>query len=274
MLMAMPAARFLQRGLALALVALVAAGCTTAVSTPPRQQARPKPAPSASKCRPKPVKASFVYARGLPSTDRAFVRKVSRQAISYFRIRTTNCVKREPVRVLMSANSNEKVVAFADYGDIVVYTESPGWETYPPAFRAQTLFHEWYHVLQRTFSTAPPPAAWLFEGSAEWAGFDAAAHFGYFDNMDLVRQAIRHDARRPPAPLTKTKPENPGVYSLYYTSVDFLLKEHGGKRRLRQFWQRYTPSESWKATFRSVFKTRVSTFLKKFEAHREAGFTD
>ncbi len=263
-----------------ALALVIAAGCTPTASRPnPQHAGRPKPSPPAPKCKPKAVKATFVYTRGLSSSDRAFVRKVSRQAISYFRLRTTNCVKREPVEVLLSAHSDENVVARADYGDIDVFTESPGWKEYPPALRAQTLFHEWYHVLQRTLSTVPPPPAWFFEGSAEWAGFDAAIHFGYFDSMDLnsmdrIRRVIRLDAARPPAPLTKTKPENPGVYSLYFASVDFLLREHGGKQRLRQFWQRYNPGESWRATFRSVFKTKVSTFLKRFEAHREAGFTD
>ena len=271
----MPAARFLRRALPLVLVAVVAAGCTTEAATPVRKQAQPKPSPPAPKCKAKPVKASFDYARGVSDSDRAFVRKVSRQAISYFDLRTANCVKRDPVDVrILGLKGSRHVVARADYGGIDVYAESPGWEAYSPALRAQTLFHEWYHVLQRTLSTAPPPPAWLFEGSAEWAGFDAAVHFGYFDSMDVIRPLIHYDARQPPRPLTTAKPMNPGVYSLYYTSVDFLLEEHGGKDRLRLFWQRYNPGESWRETFRSVFKTKVATFLKKFEAHREAGFTD
>jgi hypothetical protein len=270
----MPAARFLRRAMPLALVAVVVAGCTTEASTPIRNRAPPaKASPPAPKCKPKPVKADFEYAKDLSSSDRAFVRKVSRQAISYFSLRTTNCVKRDPVDVRMYAKGDGNVVARADYGTIEVYTKSPAWGFLTSGERAQVLFHEWYHVLQRTLSIAPPPPVWLFEGSAEWAGFDAAVHFGYFDSMDFIRQLIHYDARRPPAPLDKAKPRNPGVYSLYFTSVDFLLREYGGKRRLRQFWQRYNPGDSWKATFRSVFRTKVTTFLEKFEAHREAGFT-
>ncbi|HEX2090475.1 MAG TPA: hypothetical protein VHI54_11210 [Actinomycetota bacterium] len=273
----MPAASFLRRALPLIVVAAVAAGCTTEASPQlrVRDQVQPKPSASAPKCKAKPVKASFDYPRGFPGTDRAFVQKVTRQAISYFGIRTTNCVKRDPVDVrLLAARGSHNIVGWADYGDIEIYTESPGWAQNSQGFRAQTLFHEWYHVLQRTLSTAPPPPTWFFEGSAEWAALDAAVHFGYFDDMDEVRPLLRYDARQPPRPLDKAKPANPGVYSLYFTSIDFLLKEHGGRDRLRQFWQRYNPGDSWKATFQSVFKTKVTTFLKKFEAHREAGFTD
>jgi hypothetical protein len=269
----MPAARFLRRALPLVLAAVVAAGCNTEASTPIRKQARAKPSPAAPKCKPKPVKASFDFERGVSPSDRSFFKKVTRQAISYFQIRTTDCVKRDPVDVNVYAKGYGNIAGHARYGAIEVFAES-GLSDSIPGERAQLLFHEWYHVLQVTLSTAPPPPTWFVEGSAEWGGFDAAVRFGYFDSMDLVREVLRDDALRPPGPLTKAKPENPGVYSLYFTSVDFLLKKYGGKDRLRLFWQRYNPGDSWKAMFRSVFKTKVTTFLKKFEAHREAGFTD
>ena len=272
----MPAARHVRRFLLVALTAVLAAACTTPTSRPNPNQlaARDRPAASASQCKPKPVKATFHYARRLPASDRGLVRTISRQAISYFRLRTLNCVRRDPVDVHMFAIDNGDVVARADYGEIEVFTKSPAWGTMTRGDRAAVLFHEWYHVLQRTLSSAPPPPTWFFEGSAEWAGFEAAVHFGYFDSMESIQQMTRYDARRPPAPLTKAKPENPGVYSLYFTSLDFLVSRYGGKKRLQQFWQRYNPGESWKTVFRSVFKVKVSSFLKEFEAHREAGFTN
>ena len=269
----MPVARHVRRFIGVVL-ALIAVGCTAPASEPKEQTARDRPAASAPKCKPKRVTASFHYARGLPASDRAFVRKISRQAISYFRLRTPNCVRRDPVDVHMFAVDNGDVVARAEYGEIEVFTKSAAWGRMTTGERGAVLFHEWYHVLQRTLSTAPPPPAWFFEGAAEWAGFEAAVHFGYFESMDYIRPLIRYDASRPPRPLTKAKPENPGVYSLYFTSVDFLVRNYGGKKRLQQFWQRYNPGESWKSVFRSVFKVKVSSFLKEFEAHREAGFTD
>ena len=281
----MPAARFLRRALPLVLVAMVATGCTTEAATPIRKQTRAKLSPSAPKspapkCKPKPIKASFDFERAVSANHRSFVKKVTRQAISYFQIRNPDCEKTDPIDVNVYAKGYGNVVGHARYGAIEVFvdrgTPVPAYvpERYIKGERAQLLFHEWYHVLQITLSTAPPPPLWLMEGSAEWAGFDAAVKFGYFDSMDFVREVLRYDARRPPASLTKAKPQNPGVYSLYFTSVDFLVKNYGGKDRLRLFWQRYDPDDSWKATFRSVFKTKVTTFLKKFEAHREAGFTD
>jgi hypothetical protein len=275
----MPAARFLRRALPLVLAAVVAAGCTTEASTPIRKQAQAKPSPPAPKCKPKAVKASFDFERAVSSSHRSLFKQVTRQAISYFQIRPPDCEERDPIDVNVYAKGYGNVAGHARYGTIEVFAEPgssvPSYvpERYIRGERAQLLFHEWYHVLQITLSTAPPPPTWFMEGSAEWGGFDAAVHFGYFDNMDFVRDVLRYDARRPPATLTKAKPQNPGVYSLYFTSVDFLVKEYGGKDRLRLFWQRYDPSDSWKATFRSVFKTKVSTFLKKFEAYREAGFT-
>ncbi len=270
---AMPAACFLRRVLPLVLLAVVVAGCTTAASTPIRNQAPRAKSSPAPKCKPKPVRASFDFERSVSASNRSFFRKVTRQAISYFQIRTIHCVERDPVDVNVYAKGYGNVAGHARYGAIEVFADSGFWDSIPGE-RAQLLFHEWYHVLQITLSTAPPPPIWFVEGSAEWGGFEAAVHFGYFDSMDLVRDVLRKHARRPPAPLTAAKPQNPGVYSLYFTSVDFLVRKYGGKDGLRLFWQRYNPGDSWKATFRSVFKTNVSTFLKKFEAHREAGFTD
>lgn len=268
-----PAARHVRVGLSLILSAMVAAGCTEAPEKPSQRDVRATQSPSPPRCEPTPVKANFKFTRSVPASDRSFVRKVSRQAISYFRLRTTHCVERDPVDVRVYAKEQGNLVGRAHYGEIEVFAESPAWEAFTIGERAQVLLHEWYHVLQRTLSTAPPPPTWFFEGSAEWAAFDAAVQLGYFESMDYVREFLRFDARRPPAPLHRAKPVNPGVYSLFFTGVDFLLNEYGGKKGLRLFWQRYKPGDSWKAVFRSVFKVKVSSFLEKYEAHRAAGFT-
>ncbi len=269
----MSGARQARRVALVGLVLVLAAGCATREEPALRRGARARSEPKPKRCQPKPVKVTFKYAPGLSDADRNFVKKVSDQAISYFRIHTPHCVKREAVNVRLYAVERGSLIARATYAEIQVFTESRGWDLVTPAERAQVLFHEWYHVLQRTLSIAPVPPTWLIEGSAEWSGFDAAVHFGYFQSMDYVRRFIHYDARRPPKPLHEANPKNPGVYSLYFTSVDFLVSKYGGKHRLRQFWERYDPGESWREAFRDVFHVKASTFLKKFEAYRGEGFS-
>jgi hypothetical protein len=268
----MPSARHRSVGLILAIAVVLGAACTTRVIRPStRRQSQPKQVPT---CKDVPVKAKFKYAGGVLGTDRAFVRKVARQAISYYRIRTVDCVKREPVDVHFYAKDRGKLLALAAYGDIQVFTKSKAWRLAPAALRAQVLFHEWYHVLQKTLTVAPPPPVWLIEGSAEWAGFESSVHFHYIPSMSLVREAVARDARQATRPLTKTNPSAPGAYSLYFTGVDYLLKNHGGKKYLREFWKRHRPSRPWKKTFRSVFGIEANSFLKKYAAYRASGFVD
>lgn len=268
----MSAARQIRLPLVLFVATAIATACSSQPRAPRATGASQNPS-TAKKCKPVPVKADFKYESRLESGDRAFVKKVTKQAISYFHLVTPHCIKRGAVEVWFVPQAPRDVIARAMYGQIQVFTKSRGWTYLAEAERAAILFHEWYHVLQETLSSGPPPPTWFVEGTAEWAGFDAAVHFGYFDSLDYVRRAIRYDAGRPPRSLTEAKPENPGVYSLYFTGIDFLTSHYGGRDRLRRFWVRYDPGESWKAVFRSVFGVPVKTFLKKYEAYREAGFS-
>ncbi|HEX8100229.1 MAG TPA: hypothetical protein VF660_08525 [Actinomycetota bacterium] len=265
----------------LALGVLIGGACSTPTGTtsaarhsPTAKATSAKVSPKKQKCKNVPVKAEFHYAKRLLSADRAFVRKVSKQAISYYAIKTIDCIGRDAVDVWMDNTEGGKVLAFATYGEIHVFTKSRAWQLAEEPERAQVLFHEWYHVLQRTLTPTRALPLWLVEGSAEWLGFDATVHFGYIDDMDLVRRYLARDAERPVRPIDKAQSLNPGVYSLYFMGVDFLIHHHGGSARLRQFWKSARPGQSWKKPFRSVFHVDVAPFLKRFEEYRAAGFSE
>ena len=277
----MPAVRRRSVAVSLALAALIGGACSTptastspATQSPSARDSSPKATPARQECKNAPVKAKFHYTKRVLTADRAFVQKVSKQAISYYAIKTSDCIERDAVDVWLENRTGGKVLAVATYGEIRVFTKSRAWELAVTAERAQVLFHEWYHVLQRTLTATRALPLWLVEGAAEWVGFDAAVQFGYIENMDLIRPFLSRDAERPSRPIQKAQSLNAGVYSLYFMGVDFLLRHHGGSTRLRQFWKTARPGESWKKAFRSVFHVDPAAFLEKFEAYRAAGFTE
>ena len=202
----------------------------------------------------------------------ALVRRAIRQAREYFAYRTTDC---EPfgTSVQITDEGRGPWAATVYNGNIYIRGGDGVWTLAPVERRYALLFHEWYHLVQeellRSRRTGIPD--WLAEGTAEWIGYRAAVHFGYYPSYAYVRSQERAEALATGVPLERLtrRVEVGPQYALSFMAIDELdLHE----RALLRFWRILGAGERWRDAFDAIFGVSVPRFYERFERARRAGF--
>lgn len=264
-------------------------------------------APTAEVYRPRrPVKVLFSSGPGVSAADRAFVETTVQQARRFFRA-AYGPVLRGRIHVSVHASLDDVVEAFARRLDLPewvarlrwktaaaltargprpqatqVFFLLPRWGGGEPATPAKVVFHEWFHVLQ--YQVPPPnltdvdpdePPRWLFEGSAEWWGLQAATRVGWHPSFEAVRVGQRGIASLTDGSLrslryTVEEAGAPG-YALSFMAVD-LLAEWSGRRSVTRFWRALPRASGVEEAFEDAFGITLPAFYERFASAREAAF--
>ena len=160
----------------------------------------------------------------------------------------------------------------------------PTYITVRPGVGRYTITHEYTHIIQHQLRTAawdalyPRNAAWLTEGTAEYAAARHASLDGASNPYNLAPLAAR--AARPDSPtLQATERNNAGWhYTLGELATTWLVEDYGTDawiELLRQYlprrigpertWQSALP---WQESFEGTLGESVSDFYERFEARR------
>jgi hypothetical protein len=253
----------------------------------------------------RPATMVFTFAPAVPPADRSFVEGTIRQARRYFRTHY-GPVLRGTIRISVESTLEEAIASYAERLDLpeefararwgseasALTTRGPGnqavqlfvlvsrWAAASPPQRAKLLLHEWFHVLQYqgpppTFRPVDPDDAprWLFEGSAEWWAFLAAADAGWFADFQGVAASQRALASGTDDSLRSQREVVVGVagYALAFTAVD-LLAERTSPRTVVRFWKKLPDAPSPARAFEEVFGLKLRRFYRVFASHRQSGF--
>ena len=112
---------------------------------------------------------------------------------------------------------------------------------------------------------------WLRDGFEQYARHAVLAAAGR-ETPALIRARLAVVARRvePPLPaFERTYGEAPveRTLPLFYFAAEWLV-ERAGEKAIFDYQRRRSPSESWQATFESIFDITVEDFYEAFEAYR------
>jgi hypothetical protein len=246
------------------------------------------PIPDRPACAPKPVRLVFKFDPGTIQADRDLIRDAITKARGYFPLEYPRdarwsyldqhyvCYPKqywEPVVTTFTPADDRRTAEYRPRRGIRIYLGSDGWRNSPPTYRTVITFHEAYHWFQDLASKNPHSISagheqplWMVEGSAEWAGWDAAVHFGSFPSMDEARRLEHGALKTDRADLPKYEFRDADIfdaYPLFFTAVDELMAAHGGRRAMRAFWE-FDTSESWRVFFQDAFGISVKKFYAEF----------
>ncbi len=112
---------------------------------------------------------------------------------------------------------------------------------------------------------------WLRDGFEQYARYAFLAEAGP-ETPDQIRSRLAGIARGvvPPLPaFERTYAEVPVEHTLtlFYFAAEWLV-ERAGENAIFDYQRRRSPSESWQATFESIFDITVEDFYEAFEAYR------
>jgi len=272
-------------------VALLSASCGLV-----RIQGSPPPAgavasgaiPNRPACAPKPVKLVFKFDAATSPGDRDIIRDAMTKARDYFPLRYPRdprwsyyeqryvCYPKqysEPVVTTITPAEDERAAEYRVRRGIRIYLGSEGWRDSPSLARTVITFHEAYHWFQdlaeknpRTLAAGRDHPHWIIEGSAEWASWDAAVHFGFLSSMDDARSlhasVLVNDRSDLPRFEERTS-DAFEAYPLFFTAVDALLTAHGGREAMRTYWE-FEEVKSWRVFFQDAFEISVKKFYAEF----------
>ncbi|MEX2459188.1 MAG: hypothetical protein WD770_09400 [Actinomycetota bacterium] len=276
---------------------LLAPACTPGRVTAVLERLSPAavtPTPAAigppPECAPIPVLFRFRFAPETTQADRTLLRTTMRLARDYFPLRHPRTARYSyveesyrcyPERYVESVTTtadqppDERVAEYGRGEGPLFFISAPTWLVIPAEHRAVIMFHEAYHWFQWLGQSRAPSGQrwdtdlphWLQEGSAEWAGFEAAVHFGLYPSMESARS---HHARFQGRALKELRKharyigKSFDAYSLFFFAADELADEHGGRLAMRRYWQDQRDDE-WEVRFRRTFGLTPRAFYAAFE---------
>jgi hypothetical protein len=171
-------------------------------------------------------------------------------------------------------------------GALIMNAASGSWAPVAESQRAKIAAHEIYHVAQhawiggdltgRVGDHAVPRGGprWLIEGSAELAGYRAAAAAGFF-NFAGERAGQVSRSKGTTAPLRDLELlagiNNAGAaaYPLSFVAVEYLIRE-AGPESLPRYWRLIAAGQPWQQAFQTEFRRSIDMFYAEFEQFRSA----
>lgn len=288
---------------AIAVVALVAFGCSVAVQAPVADapppavtQSEPTALVAGSEEPTKPAEPEMVWKPiawptfrfdpGVPDPDREFIRRVVKTVQPYFVIpRPAGPSVKTEVRGYWNRCPLEGLLAIGHAGPpewpvagLEICLSLPGWRDSDAVLNWRTVAHEWVHVVQFNSGGLSEVPAWLLEGSAEWMAWDAAVHFDVASQA-YVEVLVRDWASRVSTPLQSmltleqlwgASPGNADSYGVAYWAMDFLGVT---PKKLLKFYQRLGEGMEFKQAAKRTFGRAIGQkFYKDFEEFRARGF--
>lgn len=166
--------------------------------------------------------------------------------------------------------------------DLLVFPMSKTWQARPPEERMRTAVHEYFHAVESYLTGTDPfnytVAAWLYEGTADYAAYHALARYGYYDLAAVHRDRVER-TRGIVSPLSTMEiqrlAEREDLSSMYWFGylADEMLAEMAGEQAvIRRFWESYPQYPGWPLAFKATFGLTVEEFYKRFEAGRSTQF--
>jgi hypothetical protein len=165
-------------------------------------------------------------------------------------------------------------IAYILAGDMWLY--GPAFDRQPANRLRETVYHEYFHALQRSLSrgrstrAATEPPLWLIEGSAEF--FEHAATPAELDRFQRVQR--RRWESKPALEALERSGGAPSVggngdaYIVGALAVDYLMTTYGRERIQTEFWAALADTD-WRSAFLQVFGVSVDMFYSDFAAYRQ-----
>lgn len=280
-------------------VALLTSGCALVgdvgfarLTVPASPAASPGPPPGEPPaCAPKPVGFTFLFVDAASAEDQAILREAMDQARQRYPLEFTRkaiwspfngryvCQPKQHVERIATTvhEAEDDEAGFYVGGKGIRLYLDPSWWPTAGDFRYRLMYHEAYHWYQemsvRSYArtSSRQELYWMVEGSALWAEFDAAVHFGNFPSMDEAR--AREFSRLVNANEELSHFENGlyddpqfDAYPFFFKAVDYLMEHHGGRAAMRRYWEYAGPDDKWREIFQSAFGISVKKFYKEFAA--------
>lgn len=165
-------------------------------------------------------------------------------------------------------------VAYMVRGDIWFY--GPRLERLSTLDQRQTVYHEYFHALQRSLSrtrtsrTDVEHPLWLLEGSAEF--FENAVRPRDLENFQRT-QVRRWEAMPALGDLEQEGGARAiggtgAAYVVGAVAIDYLVKKHGREPLQSSLWLALADTD-WRSAFLQVFGISVDTFYSEFATYRQ-----
>ena len=168
----------------------------------------------------------------------------------------------------------EGLVAFMQRGDIWLY--GPSFQNRSSVEQRHTVYHEYFHALQRTLSRLRTTRAdvdhpyWLMEGSARY--FENAVTPSELESFR--RNQVRRFERLPALDALETSGQarviggTGDAYTVGAVAVDYLVTKYGRDRVQTELWVALAQGD-WRSGFERVFEVSVDTFYAEFATYRQ-----
>lgn len=159
-------------------------------------------------------------------------------------------------------------------GDMWLY--GPSFEKYSALSQRKTVFHEYFHAMQRSLSrsrstfTSTRPPLWMIEGSAEF--FENAATARGLEDFRRT-QVRRWDGRPALEELEQSGGAqaiggNGDAYIVGAVATDYLVTTYGRDRIQTEFWAALAETD-WRSAFVQVFGVSLDAFYSEFAGYRQ-----
>lgn len=155
-----------------------------------------------------------------------------------------------------------------------------GWYTWYSQWRAELVYHEFFHVIQNHLANGWAYFyVWYLEGAAEWAAAKAVVHFERGWSYASWRSYNRRRAFSVPVKLEllasgeafRASDADGDQYGLAFMALDFLMKKRPVKKLLR-FYRQLGEEHNWQQALKDNFGFTLQEFYRKFERYRARGF--
>ena len=246
---------------------LVLAACGGGAPAAPSSQSTPPPAQDTA-ATVNVQGATLNFAAGVTSPDRELITRAATAARSYFTSRFGRAIAGE-VTVNVGAGTGPMQ---AQGHTVTLSTGEQSWIRRGPAGRTSTVMHEFFHVLQGEGGWTFQPIQWLFEGAAEYVGYDGAIELGlttyqavraceieiFFNGGGLATPPLHEISFL----LSSTVGSR---YSVAWLGIELLVGGPGGIGALRGMWEQ---SGSMDQRFERAFGRTALAFSSEFQSHR------
>jgi hypothetical protein len=170
-------------------------------------------------------------------------------------------------------NVTQGEAAYLLRGDIWIY--GPLFETRSSLQQRQTIYHEYFHALQRSLSRTrifrpDTHPLWLIEGSATY--FEHAVTPTELENFR--RTQVRRWEAKPALDALETSGGAASTggtgdaYTVGAVASDYLVTRYGRERLQSELWQAIAETD-WRSAFERVFGVSVDTFYSDFASYRQ-----
>ncbi len=169
-------------------------------------------------------------------------------------------------------NVTQGQAAYQFRGDIWLY--GPLFERRSSVDQRHTIYHEYFHALQRSLSRTrtgrPGTPLWLIEGSATF--FENAVTPRELENFRRV-EIRRWDAKPALEALelsggARSTGGTGDAYTVGAVAADYLVTRYGRERLQSELWLAIAETD-WRTAFERVFGVSVDTFYSEFASYRQ-----